>query len=158
MKENLKIAIIGCGAVGLHYGLQLLLSERDKQNNIDVSFILRSDYESVKKMGITYKFMDSTYEILPEDLKDKIFNSSSLLKDKKGAMDWIIISTKSYSINESLRDLILPIVNGRSKIIVIMNGLGVEDPFRKWFPYNDIYGGISYIACNRIYNEGIKIN
>ena len=44
---NPKIAIVGCGAVGLFYGAKLASSGQD------VRFLMRSDYDHVKRYGVT---------------------------------------------------------------------------------------------------------
>jgi 2-dehydropantoate 2-reductase len=41
------------------------------------------------------------------------------------------------------------LVGDTTNVLVIMNGLGVEQCFVEWFGTERVYGGLSLIACNR---------
>ena len=52
-----KIAIVGCGAVGLNYGTRFLESIIYSNNqSIDLSFLVRRDYDLLKNNGILIKY------------------------------------------------------------------------------------------------------
>src|SRR5258707_12448704 len=48
-RSPLKIAVVGCGAVGSYYGAMLCRDGRD------VHFLLRSDYEVVRRRGVSIR-------------------------------------------------------------------------------------------------------
>ena len=166
----MKVVIIGCGAVGLNYGMRLLEKElcslkqdstrplvdvscgkTSRIRTLDVNFVLRRDYELVKQTGL--KFTSSrgnSMDFSAAELTEKLYLDTTELAAAKGNMEWIIIAVKSYSITEELRDSIALVHRqGHTNILVVMNGLGVEAKFAEWFGPERIFGGISYAAINR---------
>jgi 2-dehydropantoate 2-reductase len=148
------VAIIGCGALGLNYGTRLLEAQIYHNEDLDVSLVLRRDFDLVQAEGIAVEYGKATeskrrLEFSAAQLAGKIFRSTSELAYSKGRMDWVIVCCKSYSIDDALRDSLLPLVGDTTKVLVIMNGLGVEKCFIDWFGAERVYGGLSLIACNR---------
>lgn len=149
-----KISVVGCGALGLNYGTRLLEAQLYHDAPLDVSLVVRRDYDLIMQAGIRVDYGKAHEEkqILhfPSDkIKNHIFCCTKEVVNQKGTMDWVIVCCKSYSIDEQLHKSLIPLIGADTKIIVIMNGLGVEEPFIKWFGSERIYGGLSQIACNR---------
>ena len=156
-----KIAFVGCGALGLNYGTRLLEAQIYKNEPLDVCLVLRRDFELVKSSGILVEYgkVDQEKKFLSfssSQLEGKLYSSTDSLKDAKGHMDWVFVCCKSYSINDALRVSLLPIMGPDTKLVVIMNGLGVEDPFLEWFGTDRVYGALSQIACNRGPNPPLR--
>ncbi len=106
-----KIAIIGAGALGGFYGAKLF------KNGHNVHFLLKSDYESVKKQGFKIISIHGDFEIQPP-----VYCSVSDI----GKCDFIIISIKTTD-NHNLPHLLKPIVGENSIILTLQNGLGNEE-------------------------------
>lgn len=145
----MKVAVIGCGAIGLNYGLRLLESAIFGNKNVEVFLILRRDFSLVCEEGILAEFVEESRMFTASTLDGNVFNCTSNLARHKGHMDWVIVCCKSYSINEDLRQSLLPLNAPNTKFLVIMNGIGVEDTFIEWFGSDKVYGALSFIACNR---------
>mmetsp|Transcript_38280 Transcript_38280/g.50449 ORF Transcript_38280/g.50449 Transcript_38280/m.50449 type:complete len:328 (+) Transcript_38280:56-1039(+) len=129
-----RIAVIGSGAVGTYYGARLAEAKHK------VSFLARSHYENLKLNGISVTSPNGNIRI-----KDpNIFNKPQDI----GIVDWILVSVKSYSIADAL-ELMTPCVGPKTKIIVAMNGLGMENSFATRFCAEKIFGAIPYIAAYR---------
>ena len=81
-----KIAIVGCGAVGLFYGAKLALSGQN------VHFLMRSDYEHVKRKGIKIESIKNKNEYLSNPL---VYNSPHEI----GPCDLVIIAIKATDLS-----------------------------------------------------------
>jgi len=159
-----KIAVVGCGAVGLNYGTRLLESElfaegaKVVQQPIDVSLVVRRDYELLISHGVRVKYglsgcssEDTGDHLLlsAEDLRGKVYPTTQALSSSKGRMSWIIVCCKSYSICSQFMESLECIADDSTKFLIIMNGLDVESSFVEWFGAGRVFGGLSKIACNR---------
>src|SRR5258705_334371 len=56
----MRIAVVGCGAVGSYYGAKLC---RDNQ---EVHFLLRSDYDTVRRKGVTIRSREGDFNVRPK--------------------------------------------------------------------------------------------
>jgi len=135
MNRRQKIAVIGSGAVGTYYGARLA---HNQENN--VWFLARTFFDRIKENGI--------YVASPNgDIK---LSKPHVAKHPKeiGTADWILVALKSYSIPVAM-NLVRHCVAENTRIIVAMNGLGVETPFAESFGPEKIFGAIPFIAANR---------
>jgi len=64
-------------------------------------------------------------------------------------MDWVIVSLKSYSL-PAVPDLLTPLVGPSTRILAIMNGLGIEETLAQTFPADKIFGGMAFTCNNRV--------
>lgn len=156
-----KVAIVGCGAVGLNYGMRLLekeLSSNVSNAPLDVNFLTRRDFELITKEGVRFSSSrGNDMHFTPEQLCGKVYQDASALARAKGSMDWILVAVKSYSINEELHQLISTIHEaGRTKLLIVLNGLGVEDDFVRWFGADHVFGVSTYVAINRGPNPPVE--
>ena len=55
----MKIAVVGCGAVGSYYGARLC------QAGNEVHFLLRSDYETVRRQGVRVSSPRGDFHVRP---------------------------------------------------------------------------------------------
>ena len=137
-----KIAIVGCGAVGLFYGAKLALSGQN------VHFLMRSDYEHVKRKGIKIESIKNKNEYLSNPL---VYNSPHEI----GPCDLVIIAIKATD-NNSLENLIPPLLNKETAILTLQNGLGNEQFLAERFGQNRIMGGLCFVCLNRTSSGVVK--
>lgn len=150
-----KICIVGCGAVGLYYGGRLLESELYSHAPIEVSFVMRSHRELLLRNGVYLRSPDGDVKFIPELLASRVLQLAPINKSSSTIADWLIVALKSTALlNESddmpIRQLLYPFVGMSTNILIIMNGLGIENIFHRWFPNNNIFGGMAFICVNRI--------
>lgn len=132
-----KILVIGAGAIGGFYGALLAKA------GADVSVVCRSDYETVKKQGFT---IDSTV------LGQWIFKPSQVLNnvsDYLDSADYIVLCTKVIPENNRA-ELIKKAVKANTCIVVIQNGIDIEQELVDAFPNNEIISGLAFICCNKV--------
>lgn len=134
MHTRKTIAVIGSGAVGSYYGGRLAESGQD------VRFLLRRDYHAVSVAGFNITSPDGDFS-LPHP---SIFKTS----EEIGIVDWIICALKATSLHDAHK-LLQPCVGPATRILLLMNGLGLEDHFAGWFGDEKIFGGLAFTCINR---------
>jgi 2-dehydropantoate 2-reductase len=134
MKKRQSIAVIGAGAVGSYYGGRLA------EAGHDVRFLVRRDYHAVTASGLNITS--------PEG--DFMLTNPLVARDSAeiGPVDWVICALKSTSIQAAHR-LVQPCVGTGTSILVLMNGLGLEDHFAEWFGSERVFGGLAFTCINR---------
>jgi 2-dehydropantoate 2-reductase len=134
MLKAYRIAVIGAGAVGSYYGGRLA------EAGHDVRFLVRRDYHAISKSGLNVTSPDGGF-VLSQPFV--VTDSSDI-----GIVDWVICALKSTSIH-SAQKLVQPCVGADTRILVLMNGLGLEDHFAAWFGAERIFGGLAFTCINR---------
>jgi 2-dehydropantoate 2-reductase len=131
---NSRIAIVGAGAIGLYYGGKLAQFGRD------VHFLLRSDYEAVRKRGLRIRSKTENIHVAKVNV--------SRSTDEIGPCDLVIVAVKTTS-NADLPLLIAPLLGEETMILTLQNGLGNEEFLAQNFGAERILGGICFICLNR---------
>ena len=126
--------MIGAGAVGSYYGGRLA------EAGHDVRFLVRRDYHAVRSSGLNVTSPDGDF-LLEHPLVAR--DSAEI-----GTADWVICALKSTSIHAAHK-LVQPCVRADTRILALMNGLGLEDHFAGWFGAERIFGGLAFTCINR---------
>ncbi len=131
----MKIAVVGAGAVGLYYGARL------QKAGEDVNYLLRSDFEAIRRNGIRIRAQDTNFQL--SEVKG--------FRDPReiGEVDLVIIAVKAIS-NLDLPEILAPLVGGQTVLLSLQNGLGNTEFLRRVFPSNPVFGGACYICLNRV--------
>jgi 2-dehydropantoate 2-reductase len=122
----LNILIVGAGAIGAFYASRLAVVP-----DVNVSVICRSNYTAVSTAGfkiISPKFGTSTFT------PAHTFPNPSSAIASKISWDYIIVSTKALPDLNDDSTILDGLVSESSVIVLIQNGLGVEDPYLERFP------------------------
>jgi 2-dehydropantoate 2-reductase len=130
----MKIAVVGCGAVGSFYGATLARAGHD------VSFLLRSDYEVVRRQGVFIRSPQGDFRVHPKCARKP---------EAIGPSDVILIGLKSTA-NHQFPQLLPPLVGPASTIVTLQNGLGNEEQLARLFPADQILGGLCFVCLNRL--------
>ena len=129
-----RYAIIGTGAIGGYYGARL------QHSGCDVHFLLRSDYDHVKKHGLVVKSVDGDI-ILPQ------VNAYHTPADMP-AIDVVVIALKTTQ-NRQLAKLMPPLKDG-AIVLTLQNGLAIEDDIAQLVSPEQIMGGLCFICSNKV--------
>jgi len=130
----MKIAVVGCGAVGSYYGAKLC---RDNQ---EVHFLLRSDYDAVRRKGVTIRSREGDFNVRPKCARTP---------DAVGPCDLVLIGLKTTA-NDQFPKLIPPLVAPHTAVLTLQNGLGNEEQLAKLLPAEQIMGGLAFVCLNRL--------
>ncbi|MDH4552800.1 MULTISPECIES: putative 2-dehydropantoate 2-reductase [Pseudomonas] len=130
-----RIGIIGTGAIGGFYGLMLARA------GFDVHFLLRSEYQAVRAQGL--KLDSAVHGAMQMDVQ-----AYATVADMPPC-DWLLIGAKATS-NDQLAPLIVQAAAPGAKVVLLQNGLGVEEQLRPALR-NDMHllGGLCFICVNR---------
>jgi 2-dehydropantoate 2-reductase len=131
---QMKIAVVGCGALGSYYGAKLARAGHD------VFFLLRSDYETVHRRGVTIESPEGNFNIRPHCARKP---------EEIGVCDLVIIGLKTTA-NDRFGELLPPLVGNNTAVLTLQNGLGNEEELAKLFSVEQILGGLCFVCLNRI--------
>ena len=129
-----KIAIVGCGALGSYYGAKLC---RDGQ---EVHFLLRSDYEVVRRRGVFIRSPEGDFHVNPKCARSP---------EQIGTCDVVLIGLKATA-NEQFPKLLPLLVGPETAVVTLQNGLGNEEDLAALFPAAQILGGLCFVCLNRV--------
>ena len=132
---NLRIAIVGAGAVGSYYGARLANFGRD------VHFLMRSDLREVRRSGIRIRGKTENIHVA------KVNGYASTAEI--GACDLVIIALKATS-NSALLDLLPPLLHETTMLLTLQNGLGNEEFLAEHFAAERVLGGLCFVGLNRV--------
>lgn len=131
-----RIGIIGTGAIGGFYGVMLARA------GYDVHFLLRSEYEAVTRNGL--RINSAVHGSLHLETVQAYRNAADM-----PPCDWLLVGAKSTS-NPELAPLIIEAAGEDAKVVVLQNGLGIEDDLRQLLPeYIHLLGGLCFICAHR---------
>jgi 2-dehydropantoate 2-reductase len=133
-KFEMRIAIVGAGALGLYYGAML------QRAGNDVHFLLRSDYEAIKANGLQINSVKGNFSLK---------NIKGYLSAKEiGEVDLVLVGLKTFA-NNRYEELISPLLNSKTIILTLQNGLGNEETLAELFGPDRILGGVAFLCSNR---------
>ena len=131
----IKYGIIGTGALGGFYGGMLAKAGQE------VHFLFRSDFEYVKIHGLRVDSILGNFH-LPQVNAYK--NPDDMPK-----CDVVLVCLKTTG-NHHLPEILRPIVHDKSIVILLQNGLGLEEDLSAQLPETMFAGGLAFICSNKI--------
>jgi 2-dehydropantoate 2-reductase len=129
-----KIAVVGCGAVGSFYGARLARA------GDEVHFLLRSDYEAVRRHGVLIRSPQGDFRVQPR---------CAQRPEEIGSSDLVIIALKTTA-NARLPELLPPLVSPSTMVLTLQNGLGNEEQLARLVSEDQILGGLCFVCLNRV--------
>ena len=131
-----RIGIIGTGAIGGFYGMLLARAGHD------VHFLLRSEYAAVVERGL--QLNSSVHGALHLPAVQAYRNIEDMPQ-----CDWLLVGAKTTA-NAELAPLIAKAAAPGAKVVLLQNGLAVEDELRPLLS-DDLHllGGLCYICVHR---------
>jgi 2-dehydropantoate 2-reductase len=130
----MKIAVVGCGAVGSYYGAMLGRAGRE------VHFLLRSDFEAVRQKGVTIRSPAGNFTIHPQCAKTP---------EAIGLSDLVLIGLKTTA-NDQFPKLLPPLVGPQTAVATLQNGLGNTEQLARLFSPEQILSGLCFVCLNRV--------
>ena len=130
-----RILVVGTGAIGGFYGGKLA------QAGAVVSTLCRSDYELVKSKGITVASTLGDFHFTPE----KVIRD---LGEYGPPPDYILVGLKVLPEVDTA-EIIKEVVGADTAIVLLQNGVEIEEPVARAFPDNEIISGLAFICATR---------
>lgn len=130
----MRIAIVGSGAMGGLYGAFLARA------GYDVHFLMRRDYEAVKKSGLTVFSCWGDFHL---DSVQCYQRSEDI-----GMVDLVFVGLKTTA-NGDYQKLITPLMGPQTRVLSAQNGLGNEEHLAELFGAERVAGGLAFLCSNR---------
>lgn len=130
-----RYAIVGAGAVGGLYGGMLQRAGRE------VNFLVRTDYDHLRQHGLR---VESPWA----DITLPAVNAYRHAPDLP-ACDVVCVCLKTTQ-NHLLPELLAPLVQPGTIIVLMQNGLGAEEELARHFPRAKIAGGLCYLCSTKL--------
>lgn len=130
----LNYTVIGTGAIGGFYGGKLCKAGRQ------VRFLLHTDYEYVKEHGLQIDSCDGSFHLDHVE----VYNDTKQMP----RADVILVGLKSIN-NYMLKELLTPIVTEQTIVVLIQNGIGLEEDLQAEFPGLRIVAGLAFICSSK---------
>lgn len=136
-----KILIVGIGGVGAYFGG--LLSKLNQINNdISVCFMARGEnLQAIKNNGLFVSSSSMEFNTRPAIVSDN--------PEDFGKVDYIILSTKSYDIEETVRNLNI-CVTEETVFLPLLNGVDSAEKIKEIYPNNLVADGCAYIISRLV--------
>ena len=127
----MRYGVIGMGAIGGFYGAKLAHAGKE------VHFLSHSDYQYVKERGLQVDSCDGSFH-LPQ------INAYGAASDMPKC-DVVLIGLKTVN-NHLLPELLPPLLKEDTLVVLIQNGIGVEEDVQKMFPDVQLAAGLAFIC------------
>ena len=127
----MRYGIIGTGAIGGYYGAKLAHAGQE------VHFLLHSDYEYVKQHGLQVDSCDGSFHLDNVNVYQQAGDMPQC--------DVVLVGLKSVN-NSKLQPLLSPLLHGETLVVLIQNGIGVEEDVQKIFPDVQLAAGLAFIC------------
>ena len=127
----MKYGVIGTGAIGGYYGSKLARAGQE------VHFLLHSDYEYVRAQGLQVDSCDGAFHLTD-------VNAYQHTEDMP-LCDVVLVCLKSVN-NSMLNSLLPPLLHQQTLVVLIQNGIGIEEDVQKMFPDVQLAAGLAFIC------------
>jgi 2-dehydropantoate 2-reductase len=131
---NLRIGVVGSGAIGSYYGGKLAAAGED------VHFLMRGDLAEIRAHGLHLTGEGEDLIVHPI----QCHNSTNDM----GPCDLVLIAIKTIA-NSVLPKLLPPLLHEGTLLLTLQNGLGNEELLAEHFGGERVLGGLCFICLTR---------
>jgi 2-dehydropantoate 2-reductase len=128
-------AILGTGALGGFYGARL------QKAGLNVNFLLKSDYEQVNKYGLVVESKDGDFTLTEVHAYYDV--------EKMPQCDVVVVALKTTQ-NHLLSKMLPPVVKDDGVVLVLQNGLGIEEEIAQIVGNVTVIGGLCFLCSNKV--------
>lgn len=131
----MRYAVIGTGAIGGYYGGQLMRAGNE------VNFLLHTDFEYVKENGLQIDSCNGSFHL------DNVnaYRSTADMPE----VDVVLVCLKSTR-EHLLKEMLPPLIKNNPLVVLIQNGIGLEDDLQAAFPELQIAAGLAFICSGKV--------
>jgi 2-dehydropantoate 2-reductase len=130
-----RYAIIGTGGLGGFYGGSLARA------GLDVHFLLHGDYEHVRQHGLRVDSVDGDFVLAR-------VNAYGRAADMPRC-DVVAVALKTTA-NDLLAELLPPVIADDGVVLVLQNGLGVEEQVAGIVGPDRVMGGLCFLCSSKV--------
>lgn len=130
----MRYGVIGTGAIGGYYGAKLARSGQD------VHFLFHSDYDYVREHGLQVNSGDGGFHL------DHVNAYQDVRQMPK--CDVVIVALKTVH-EQMLREMLPPLLADDTVVLLIQNGMGMEQDVEQMVPGVKLAAGLAFICCSK---------
>ena len=134
--ERTRVLLIGAGALGVFFTSKLAKA------GAECAVVARSDYEAAKARGYEVNDRDALSRFMP----DHLIRNASECPFKP---DYILITSKVLPDADPARLTAGVPLSDSSVVVLIQNGIAIEDKIASLFPKQEILSAIAYLCASR---------
>lgn len=133
--SNRCYAILGTGALGGFYGARL------QQAGLEVHFLLHQDYQHVRQHGLVIESPDGDFTLSQVQAYENV--------KEMPRCDVVAVTLKTTQ-NILLPRMLPVVLKDDGVVLVLQNGLGVEDQVAKIVGPQRVMGGLCFVCSNKV--------
>ncbi|MCP5005359.1 MAG: 2-dehydropantoate 2-reductase [Planctomycetes bacterium] len=131
-----NILLVGTGAVGSLYGGKLA------QTGVGVYALSRSDYHVTREKGISVASIWGDFHFSP----DQVVRHANKLDH---SVDVVLVALKVLPEIDIFK-IIGPAVSPQTAVVLIQNGVEIEQAVAEAFPENELISGLAFVCVSRL--------
>lgn len=132
--DRKSFAVIGTGAIGGYYGAML------QRAGHEVHYLLRSDYAHVRAHGLHVQSFKGDFDLPNVKAYDDVAQMPKV--------DVVIVALKTTQ-QGLLEHLLPPLLRKDTQVVLIQNGVGVEEATQALVPEARLVGGLAFICVDK---------
>ncbi|KAI5196861.1 mandelate racemase/muconate lactonizing enzyme family protein [Aureobasidium subglaciale] len=136
-EKEIKVLLFGLGAIGGFYAFVL-----GRNDNVSLSVVARSNYQQVKELGLR---IESENHGNHKVNIDEVYKSP---EEITSSFDYIVCTHKAVNPSR-VPPLLENAVGDKTTFVIIQNGVGNEEPFRKIYPNNTIISCVTWAGATQ---------
>ena len=134
----MKLLLIGAGGVGVYF------CGRAASGGAEVEVVVHSGFEAVKSHGYFVQSIAGDFNFRPSRVISTVAECTS-------DIDAIVLATKVLPEIDRVKLLEIPAgLPSHPPIVLMQNGIGIEEDIAAAFPENEIISVISYVGISRL--------
>lgn len=138
-----RVLLVGAGAIGAFFGSRLATVP-----HVLVSALCRSNYQAVHDNGFQVKSPQfGSYNFKPEYTFSSPEQARKIKAEKGLKWDYLLVATKALPDVSDDSRLIEGLVGDDTSIVLVQNGLGIEEPYRQRFPSATVLSAVTIASC-----------
>ncbi|KAL1617035.1 hypothetical protein SLS54_008030 [Diplodia seriata] len=141
-ESRIRVLVVGTGGVGTMASVAL-----EKSGRATVTAVLRSNYDQVKAHGLE---IDSCDHGKLSGWRPSHIVPAVPQANPAEPFDYVVVTMKNIPEVSNIPEVIRPAVtDGHTAIVLIQNGIGIEQPLVDAFPRSVVLSGVSFVGAHQ---------
>ncbi|KAL0264086.1 hypothetical protein SLS55_000030 [Diplodia seriata] len=141
-ESRIRVLVVGTGGVGTMASVAL-----EKSGRATVTAVLRSNYDQVKAHGFE---IDSCDHGKLSGWRPSHIVPAVPQANPAEPFDYVVVTMKNIPEVSNIPEVIRPAVtDGHTAIVLIQNGIGIEQPLVDAFPQSVVLSGVSFVGAHQ---------
>ncbi|KAH9220990.1 2-dehydropantoate 2-reductase [Leptodontidium sp. 2 PMI_412] len=143
MAPTPRVLIFGTGSIGATYAF--VLSRALPASNIVT--VCRSNYDSASKDGFTINsfLWGQNQKVRPVVVR----SVDEAAESDPAPFDYVVVCSKALPTVPSTAEMIKPAISPQTTIVLIQNGIAIEEPYAKLYPNNPLLSTVVYLPASQ---------